>query len=87
MTAAKSAAKDNGSGAVASMKLQHQTELNTIQFKLKNTELDLGAEQKFREGIEKGCGEVKKTVVKLRGKIDNLMVDAARSRNSMEMMN
>ena len=47
----------------------------------------MGAEQKFRYGIEKECGEAKMTVAKLRGKIDNLMVDAVRSRNSMEVMN
>ena len=69
------------------MKLQRQTKTNTIRFKLKNVELELGAERKFREGIEKECAKAKKTVAKLQSKMDDLMVDAMRSGNSMEVMN
>ena len=87
VTTTNAAAKDNVSGAVANMKLKHQTELNIIWFKFKNVEVDLGVERKIREGVEQEIDAAKKTVAKLRGKSDDLMVDAVKSGNSMKMMN
>jgi len=67
--------------------LQHQTKVNTIWFNINNVELDLGAERMFREGIKKVCAKAKKTVNKLWSKMDDLIVDAVRSGDLMEVMN
>ena len=67
VTVTKDAAKENGSSAVANMKLKYQIKLNTIRFKLKDSELDLGVEQKIREGINQEFDVAKNTVEKLRG--------------------
>ena len=61
----KAAAKETDSGAVAKMKMQHQTVLYDLQYKLKDLELDLGAEKKMQAVAETELMESKQTVIKL----------------------
>jgi len=74
------------SGAVAKMKLQHQSQLHNLQFKLKDVQIDLGAEKKVQTAVETELMEASKTVSKLRAKMDDMMVDAVKSVKSVEAM-
>ena len=85
-SARRAAAKDEETGAVATLKLQHQKTLNDEAFKFKKLEIDLGAERKIRVAVEAELTEAKKTVSKLRGQIDNLTMQQAKTDKSLSTM-
>ena len=85
-SARRAAAKDEETGAIATLKLQHQKTLNDEAFKFKKLEIDMGAERKIRVAVEAELTEAKKAVSKLRGQIDTLMMQQAKTDKSLSTM-
>ena len=75
----KNASNGAGSDAVATLQLQHQKALFDASFKLKNVEIDLAVAVKQRKEAETELVVARKTVEKLRGKIDDIAVDSIKA--------
>ena len=74
------------SGTVANMKLQYQTENMDATIRAKQMEIDLAAEKRMRVGLEAELKVEKSAAVKLRAKLDDLLVAEVKSGKVLETM-
>ena len=74
------------SGAVANLKLQYQTDNMDSMIKMKNMEIDLAAEKRMRVGLEAELKVERSATVKLRAKLDDLLVAEVKSGKVLETM-
>ena len=73
-------------GAVAKRELQHQKDIFELRFKRKDVEIDLAVKKRTRAGLEVELTAARKTVDKLRGKIDDMYVDQVKTGKSIAVM-
>ena len=74
------------SGTVVNMKLQYQTDNMDATIRAKQMEIDLAAEKRMRAGLEAELKVEKSAAVKLRAKLDDLLVAEVKSGKVLETM-
>ena len=74
------------SGAVANLKLQYQTDNMDATIKMKQIEIDLAAEKRMRIGLEADLKVERSIALKLRAKLDDLLVAEVKSGKVLETM-